>query len=204
MSRLFRVLVVAAVALGVAAPSAAAVPNLGGLWKQVLETPTPDNPFTGGDPCVDLGGAVAPFGPFSPTIGCTVTQGTKVFVTAFTSECSTLEAGTPFFGGNPRELRACARAVDAGITRTDVLLDGRAVPVNEVESGLLRLNLPADNIFGAPAGTGPLSVAHGWVAHLGRPLTPGTHTINIHIEGTYLGAPVDFTNVTTIIVQPRG
>ena len=132
-----------------------------------------------------------------------MTQGTKVFVTAFTSECSTLEAGTPFFGGNPRELRACARAVDAGITRTDVALDGRAVPVNEVESGLLRLNLPADNIFGAPAGTGPLSVAHGWVAHVGRPLTPGTHTITIHIEGTYLGAPVDFNNTTTIIVRPR-
>ena len=83
-------------------------------------------------------------------------------------------------------------------------LDGRAVPVNEVESGLLRLNLPADNIFGAPAGTGPLSVAHGWVAHVGRPLTPGTHTITIHIEGTYLGAPVDFNNTTTIIVRPRG
>ena len=67
-------------------------------------------------------------------------------------------------GSNRRELRACARAVDAGITRTDVALDGRPVPVNEVESGRLRLNLPADNIFGGPAGTGPLSVAHGWVA----------------------------------------
>jgi len=174
------------------------------LWKQVLETPTPDKPFAGGDPCVDLGGVVAPFGPFSPTIECTVTQGTKVFVTALTSECSTLEVGTPFGGSNPRELRGCARAVNAGITRTDVALDGRPVPVNEVESGLLRLNLPADNIFGAPAGTGPLSVAHGWVAHLGQPLAPGTHTITIHIEGTYLGAPVDFSNVTTIIVRPRG
>ena len=110
-----------------------------------------------------------------------------------------VEIGTPFGGSNPRELRACARAVDAGITRTDVALDGRPVPVNEVESGLLRLNLPADNIFGAPAGTGPLSVAHGWVAHLGRPLAPGTHTITLHIEGTYLGAPVDFSNLTTII-----
>jgi hypothetical protein len=207
MSRLFRVLVVAAVALGVAAPSAAAVPNLGGLWKQVLETPTVDNPLTGGDPCVDLGGAVAPPGslsPLSPPIECTVTQGTKIFVTAFTSECSTLEVGTPFFGGNPRELRACARAVDAGITRTDVALDGRAVPVNEVESGLLRLNLPEGNIFDAPAGPGPLSVAHGWVAHLGQPLRPGEHEITIDIEGTYLGEPVDFTITTTIIVQPRG
>jgi hypothetical protein len=67
--------------------------------------------------------------------------------------------------------------VDAGITRTDIALDGKRVPVSEVESGLLRLNLPADNIFGAPAGTGPLSVAHGWVAQLGQPLAAGTHII---------------------------
>jgi hypothetical protein len=33
------------------------------MWKSVLETPTPQNPFAGGDPlCVDLGGVVAPFG----------------------------------------------------------------------------------------------------------------------------------------------
>ena len=126
MSRLFRVLVVAAVALGVAAPSAAAVPNLGGLWKQVLETPTPDNPFTGGDPCVDLGGVVAPFAPFSTTIECTVTQGTKVFVTAFTSECSTLEAGTPFFGSNPPELRACAPGRPQLPIRTTRIRRGRS------------------------------------------------------------------------------
>ena len=69
MSRLSRVLVVAVVALGVAAPSAAAVPGkelgdtLGAMWKNVLETPTPQNPFGGGGPlCVDLGGVVAPFG----------------------------------------------------------------------------------------------------------------------------------------------
>ncbi len=202
MSRLFRVLVVAAVALGVAAPSAAAVPNLGGLWKQVLETPTPDNPFTGGDPCVDLGGAVAPFAG-GTEFTCTIEQGTKVFVAAFTSECSTVEAA-PFFGGNPRELRACARAVDAGITRVVVRLDGKLVPVNEVESGLLRLNLPEDNILGAPAGPGPLSVAHGWVAHLGHPLRPGVYEITIHIEGTYPGFPLPFDNTTTIIVEPRG
>jgi hypothetical protein len=202
MSRLSRVLVVAVAALGVAAPSAAAVPNLGGLWKQVLETPTPDNPFTGGDPCVDLGGAIAPFGG-GTDFTCTVQQGTKIFVAAFSSECSTLEA-PPFFGSNPRELRACARAVNAGITLVAVALDGKPVPVNEVQSGLLRLNLPADNIFGAPPGTGPLSVAHGWVAHLGQSLKPGTHVITIHIEGTYPGLPNPFDNTTRIIVEPRG
>jgi hypothetical protein len=94
--------------------------------------------------------------------------------------------------------------VDAGITRTKITVDGKRVPVHEVETRLLRLNLPADNIFGAPAGTGRppyLSVAHGWVALL-HPLTPGTHTITLHIEGTYLGKAFVFDNVTTIIVQP--
>jgi hypothetical protein len=208
MSRLSRVLLAAVIALGVAASSAAAVPDkklgttLGDMWQTVLETPTSDNPFAGGDPCVDLGGIVAPLAPFSPTITCTVKPGTKVFVAAFTSECSTLEA-PPFFGSNEAELRACARAVDAGITTTDVKLDKQPVPVEEVESGLLRLNLPKENIFDAPAGTGPLSVAHGWVALL-HPLTPGRHRITLHIEGTYLGEPVDFRNTTKIIVQPGG
>lgn len=175
MARLPHVLMVAVVALGVTAPSAAAVPDkelgatLGALWQNVIETPTPQNLLgpNGGDPCVDLRGVVAPFAPVlgSPTLACTVKPGTKVFVAAWTSECSTLEA-SPFFGSNEAELRACARAVDAGITRTDVTLDGKPVPVSEVESGLLRLDLPGDNICGAPAGTGPLSVAHGWVALL--------------------------------------
>jgi hypothetical protein len=215
MSRLSRVLVVVVVALGVAAPSAAAVPGkqlgntLGAMWKKVLETPTPQNPFGGGGPlCVDLGGVVAPFGA-SDSITCTVKPGTKVFVAAWSAECSTLE-GPPFFGSNEAELRACARAVNAGVTTTDVVLDGTRVPVTEVTSGLVRLDLPADNIFGVPAGTGPpelpyLSVADGWVALLG-PLTPGTHTITLDISGEFRGtAPpsvLDIHNTTTIIVQP--
>ena len=210
MVRLSRVLLIAAVALGVSAPTAAAHPDqklgrtLGALWTNVIQTPSPQNLFgpNGGDPCVDLGGVVAPFAPVlgSPTLTCTVKPGTKIFVAAWTSECSTLEPA-PFFGRNEAELRKCAEDVDAGITRTDVTFDGQVVPVREVESELLRLNLPPDNIFKAPAGTGPLSVAHGWVALL-HPLKPGTHTITLHIEGTYQGEAIDFHNTTTILVNP--
>jgi hypothetical protein len=60
--------VVAVVALRVAAPSAAAVPDkklgntLGAMWKTILETPFAQNPFGGGGPlCVGRGGVVAPF-----------------------------------------------------------------------------------------------------------------------------------------------
>jgi hypothetical protein len=216
MSRLCRVLLIAVVVLGVAAPSAGAVPDkklgdyLGAMWETVLETPSPDNPFVTGAPvCVNLGGVVAPFGSGSTDFTCRVKPGTKIFVAAWSAECSTLEVDTPFFGSNEAELRACARDVNAGIAPPPVVsLDGKPVPVTEVMSGLLRLNLPADNIFGADAGTGPpampyLSVADGWVALL-HPLTPGTHTIDIQVTGTFPGdpPPVPVSNTTTIVVQP--
>jgi hypothetical protein len=207
MSRLCRVLVVTVLALGVAATAASATPErklgstLGALWETVLETPTPENPFTGGDPCVDLGGVVAPFSAIGTTsLTCTVKPGTRIFVTGESTECSTVEPA-PFFGANEAELRACARAADAGFAVPTIFLDGKAVPVTEVESGLLTLDLPADNIFEVPAQRA-FSVAHGWVALL-HPLTPGTHEIRIHLEGTdVFGTTVDFDNVTTIIVKP--
>ena len=99
--------------------------------------------------------------------------------------------------------------MNAGITTSDVIvfLDGKRVPVTEVTSGLVRLDLPADNIFGAAAGTGPpempyLSVADGWVALL-HPLTPGTHTITVKISAEFPpGTPLNVNNTTTIIVKP--
>jgi hypothetical protein len=202
VSRFWRVLLVAIFALALAASPAAAVPGkklgdtLGGMWKSVLETPTSQNPFGGGGPlCVDLGGVVAPFGaPGTGSITCTVKPGTKVLIAAWSAECSTLE-GPPFHGDDEASLRACARAVN----------DGKRVPVTEVTSGLLHLNLPADNIFGVPAGTGSppyLSVADGWVA-LSHPLTPGTHTIMLSVVGEFPpGTPLAVSNTTTIIVKP--
>ena len=207
MRHLWRALPVMVMAVGVLTTPAAAAPDtklggtLGALWQDVIETPTPENVFNGGDHCIDLGGVLAPFAPFgTSTLTCTVKPGTKIFVTPHTSECSTLEA-PPYYGGDEAELRACARAVDAGVTGIVVTLDGEPVAVREVESGLLSLDLPADNIFGAAAGTGEFSLAHGWVVLL-HPLTPGAHEITVHAEGTYLGAPHLTDNTTTIIVEP--
>ena len=64
--------------------------------------------------------------------------------------------------------------------------------MTEAETGLLNIVLPADNIFGLPAGATGLSVGHGWVSLL-HPLTPGTHTIVGSGSATF---------TTTIIVQP--
>ena len=197
MSRLVHALLVATATICLVAPSASANPNnrlggtLGDLWTTVLQTPTPDNPFTeGGNPCVDLGDMLAPFGP-NGVESCTVERGTKIFAAAWTTECSTFEGN----GSTEAELRACARAADAGITTHTIAVDGQSVPVSEVETELLTIHLPKDNIFGfTGAERNGLSVGHGWVTLLDS-LTPGTHTIDIHVAGT-----VNLDVTTTIIV----
>jgi hypothetical protein len=196
MSRLVQALLIAAAAICLVAPSAGANPNnrlggtLGDLWTTVLQTPTSDNPFTGGNPCVDLGDMLAPFGPTGAE-SCTVERGTKIFVVAWSFECSTFEG----YGTTEAELRACARAADAGITTHTVAVDGQPVPVSEVETDLLNIHLPKDNIFGLTGeDRNGLSVGHGWVTLL-DPLTPGTHTIEIQLAGT-----VNSDTQTTIIV----
>ena len=121
-----------------------------------------------------------------------------MFVSAYSSECSTIEP-PPYFGRNEAELRECALAADAGYTEVTLTVDGKPVRLREVVSGLIAADLPRDNIFSV-APQRVQSVAHGWVALL-HPLPPGSHTLVIHYEGTdVFGNIVDFTNTTTIIV----
>src|SRR5690242_16173419 len=149
-------------------------PGLAALWTAVFQTPSAENSFgTGGAAfaCWDLGDrTVSPFAP-SGVESCTVRPGTRVFVVASSVECSTFEGD----GTTEAELRACAEQSDAA-SAPSVTVDGRPIPVSGVETPVLNLVLPADNIIGAPAGTTGQSVAHGWVAHL-HPLSPGTHTV---------------------------
>jgi hypothetical protein len=196
VSRIAAVALFIAVSLGLAAPVASATPTkaldatLGQLWVKIFETLSPQNPFgTGGAAagCLNLGGTVAPFGP-TDIPSCTVKPGTKIYIAASSFECSTFEGN----GTTEAQLLECARQGDAKSAPL-VTLDGKAVPVSEVETGALSITLPADNIFGEPAGSTGLSVAHGWVA-LVNPLTPGTHTIIIR------SATLNVT--TTIVVKP--
>jgi hypothetical protein len=182
------------------APSASAAPTtdlgktLGNLWTKVLETPTPDNPFGGGGPqCFVVGGKiVAPFGGGSFT--CTVKAVTRIFIAAWTTECSTFEGN----GTTEAALRACAVGMDAGITAT-VTINGEPVPLSSVQTGLLTIHLPQDNIFTLKgADRNGLSVADGFV-YLTDPLTPGTYIIQGHVVFPDGRPPADFT--TTIIVQ---
>jgi len=197
MARLARALLLAAVTFCLVAPSASAQTSLGGtlgdLWTTALETPTPDNPFGGGGPqCFVLGGnIVAPFGGGSFT--CTVKAGTRIFIAAWTTECSTFEGN----GTTEAELRACAVGADAGVKAT-VTINGEPVPLSSVETGLLTIHLPQDNIFGLQgANRNGLSVAHGFV-YLTDPLAPGTYVIEGRVKFPS-GRPQNFT--TTIIVQ---
>jgi hypothetical protein len=187
VSRLVRTLLLAAVTFCLVAPTAgaaAARPLLGDLWTTLLEAPTTENPFGTGDPaCLELrGNTVAPFTASPQDFTCSVKRGTKILVAASTWECSTF-AGDHFdFGTTEAELRACARAHDAPSAPT-VTVDGRPVRVSAVETGLLTISLPEDNIFGlSGADRQGRSVAHGWVVRL-KQLAPGTHTIELDIAG---------------------
>jgi hypothetical protein len=201
VSRLARTLLLAAVTFCLIAPSASAAPTgllLGDLWTTVLETPGAENPFvTGEAACVDLrGNTVAPFTPagFPQDSTCTVRRGTKIFVAGSTYECSSFVPEDHVgFGTTEAELRKCAHQTDAQVA-PKVTVDGRSVTSTAVETRLLRIHLPKDNVFGVTgADRRGRSVAHAWVVLLKR-LARGTHTIEIAIDA-------ETTITTTIIVK---
>src|SRR3954451_12821000 len=206
-STFLRVLLVAAVAFTAIADPAVADDGredktgrlLGDTWKKVLETPTPENVFAGGDPCIMIDDDIlSPFGIGTEDVACTVETGTKIFVVTESSECSNVEP-PPFFGSNRRELLRCAKEADAGFEVPTVVVDGRAVRLDEVVSGLINLRLGTDNIFGTDQREA-LSLAHRWVVLL-HPLSRGTHSIVMSIKGVdVFGVPQVSSNTTTITV----
>lgn len=205
MSRLLRAAVISFLLVCLAAPPAPATSHqrdesrlLGELWTYLLETPTDENPFTGGDPCVRLGRVVVPFAPFGTnTVTCEVRRGTDLYVTPVTFECSTVEP-PPSYGGTPAELRACARRNLDAYTEVSLTLDGRPVRLSRVETRLLHIDLPTDNVLGSTELT-TRSVGVGYVVLL-RHLRPGVHTLHLQATGPEATA-VD--NITTIVVRRK-
>jgi hypothetical protein len=191
MSRLARSLIAAGAALCLAVPAAAAAPPshshqlssmLGEAWTTVLQLPVPDNPLTGGSPCVYLpDGQLVPL-PNGPVGGCTVQRGTKIFVTAATNECSTFPGDCGGPTDSYSQLLATAEGLDAAYTTHTVAVDGNPVAVTEVVTAPLHVVLPANNLFGLAGGTSGLGAAHGWVVLLNA-LPVGTHMIVIHQAG---------------------
>lgn len=212
-ARLVGVIVVVASVLGAAAPVASATSRaalsqaLEAYWTFSLQTPAPQNPFTTGEnSCLALGSeVVAPILPFGPaTTTCTVKPGTSVFVGEMSVECSTAEP-YPFYGADPADLRACVESDLDGPNGSfpihTLAVDGRAVPVTEVETPVHMVSLPADNMLGVPQQSA-LSVSRGWVAQV-HPMTPGVHTLDFTFSGTFLTNPFGESDEITIIVEPR-
>ncbi len=178
--------------------------GLAGFWTYVLQTPASQNPFTtDNNRCLELGReALAPLLPFAPaTTTCTVKTGTRVFVGEMSAECSTAES-PPFHGSTEAQLRECVRNVLADFSEHKLVVDDRTVPVRDVETRVLAVKLPPDNMLGVPTQEA-LSVARGWVALL-PPMTPGTHRLTYTFAGSLLGQHLAVTNHITIIVTPRG
>jgi hypothetical protein len=187
--------------------SAAAAPKgsgrlLGQLWKEILERPVAANPLLPQSLClrVDRGSVVVPLPLGSAPLTCTIEQGTPVLASAYSSECSDVEA-PPFFGANYAEQVDCARAADRVLKDTRFTLDGRLIDFFEVITPPEETRLPPDNILGVPAGTLAHFAGHGWNVVL-RSLPVGLHTLTIHQLNPPPGFPDTLTSIVDVV--PRG
>ncbi len=167
-------------------------------WQYVFSLPVPQNPLFGA-PC-SLGRA-GPVGllVLSPAAesSCDVPGGTMLFLELLSAECSTLEP-PPFYGANAEELLACAKSFEP----QDLAASIDGVPLHDPAQYIstsppFNFTVPADNVFGVPAGTEGQSVAHGAMLML-APLTPGRHTF--HLEGSLPTLGYQVSKTVTLVV----
>ena len=152
-------------------------------WQWVTSLPVGENPAQ------DPTGALCGYGQTGPVFfiprnmpPCTVPEGVSVFLPIAGSQCSTLEP-PPFHGDDEASLTACAAIEADRYTRIVVRVNGEVVPDVEhyrAASPVFSMQLPENNIFAVPAGTG-LAVADGYHVVF-RPLQPGTYEIVVHVE----------------------
>ncbi|MGW6130631.1 hypothetical protein ACWFNE_11470 [Cellulomonas sp. NPDC055163] len=182
------------------------------FWQWGLTQPASSNPLLDptGEFC-DVGQTghtwfLAGYTGGAITRTCTIPRGTWL----------TFPVVNAFYGATPgdapeQSTEAYARSqvagLEAGATGLRVTVDGtpvRSYRIRYEESVVFSVTLPADNIFGAPAGTvvSP-TVDAGYYVTL-RPFPPGAHTI--HIEGAVesVGPPGSFAvDVTYVLTVPR-
>jgi hypothetical protein len=110
---------------------------------------------------------------------CTIPVGKAILFPVNTGEC---DYGSSPDAKTPEDLYDCASEGNkGGIMRAS--LDG--VPLNNleayrVESPLFNITIPADNVFGSPAGTSG-AVADGFWVFL-EPLPPGPHEVSFAVN----------------------
>ena len=169
-------------------------------WKWALEQPTALSPLadtTGANCAVGQSGSVwflaGTFGSSVPVRRmCTIPPGKTVFFpianTFYSAE------------GTFAEMQARAIADVNTATGLSVTVDDRALHSVELYRALspdFTLDLPPDNIFGAPADAYKPSASDGYYIML-TPLTPGTHTIQIKAQ-----FPTSIVDVTYLITVSR-
>ena len=140
------------------------------------------------------------------TRSCTLPVGTALFIITVANECSNIEP-PPFFGSTEAELRECAASGFDEFFSGPVSLtvDGVALPnlrSFRTQTPLFQYTLPADNLFGFPAGTTATAAISDGMYVMLKPLHRGTHTIAVHIESDALGNVDEIYNVT--ITGPGG
>ena len=186
-------------------------------WFQwFMEIPAPTNPIfdeTGELCSVGQAGPVwftAPVAhPGTTTRSCTIPAGKSIFVLGIGNECSNIEP-PPFFGATEAELRECAAAgfeFAFGDATISIAVDG--VDVGDLDryrtqTPLFSYTLPADNLFGLPAGTTASMAISDGNAVIVKPLPPGQHRLETHIEAPVLGGTTDVIYNLTIVAGPHG
>ncbi len=109
---------------------------VGEAFFKVFSIPAPENPFTGGDPCVRLRPKViAPAPGPGTTITCKVRPGTRVLIVGPAADCSDVEEPS-FFGATPSERRRCAIDFVADVESVTATIDGTTVDLSALLRGL--------------------------------------------------------------------
>ena len=118
---------------------------------------------------------------------CTIATGKSIFLPLINFLC------IPFPGETLEEnVQACAKSVDETNSmrlRIDGLSRNDLIERRKQTSGFFDVNVPEDNLFGAPAGV-YLAVHDGYYALL-PVLRPGQHTIRIQAVASASGTLVD-------------
>jgi hypothetical protein len=194
-------------------------------WQYVLQIPADINPATdtsGANCGVDQAAGPAFFltGNFTSnatvTRNCRVPAGKVLVIPIINTECSSLEA-PPYYGGNEKELRACAAASADFFTPASLVLtiDGVNVPnlqAYRVQSPVFDFHMPAKNVLGlksgkkiGTSGTAGVAVSDGyWV--ITEPLAAGVYTIRFagSATGPFPGGfALDVTYVLTVVAADQ-
>ena len=167
-------------------------------WTWALSQPVATNPVldTTGEDCAvaQEGNVWFLAGTFSigpVTRDCTVPAGTALLIPVINSFYCALAEDPP--GQQTEEyVRSQVASVEGGAIGLSVTVDGRAVRrLTYEESEIFSIVLPADNVFGLPAGTLARPCADAGYYTLLPPLSVGEHTIRI--QGTLDDFAVDVT-----------